>query len=145
MGAGRRTLLDHVVAWTIAVPFAAYGLISVAGFVSVLFSDPAAPHGGGYIPALVLGIGALYGAAATLQDEFGLFKSWRPSWTQGFVSAWYVGWTIVTIEWIVSDLRLGGPSYVSETAGPIAAVFGVFVLLPWLLTQVQGRSRRVRT
>jgi hypothetical protein len=145
MGAGHRTLVDHVIAWTIAVPFAVYGLISIAVFVSVLVSDPAAQHGGSYIPLLLLGIGAVYGAAATLQDEFGLINSWRPNWTQGFVLAWFGGWTIVTIEWVVSDLRRGGLSYLSETGGAIAAVFGLFVVLPWLLTQVRSRSRRARS
>jgi hypothetical protein len=131
-------------AWAIAVPVGVYGLISLSAFVAVLTRPPDAPRGGMYIPMLLLGIGAVYGAAATLQDEFAAIKSWRPSWSQGFGLAWFGGWTIVIIEWLIADLRTGGLTELRQSIGPVLAVFGLFVALPWILTSIRRRSRQAR-
>ena len=64
-----RTFVDHVIAWAIALPIGVYGLTSLAIYVAVLTRAPGTPRGGVTELFPLMGIAAVYGAVATLQNE----------------------------------------------------------------------------
>ena len=91
---------------------------------------------------LLLGLGLTYGALATLRDEYGIPRAWRPSLTQGFVVAWYGGWTALIVLGMVRELLDGGPGLVAKWLGGDVAAWFVLVGLPWILATLHDRRRR---
>jgi hypothetical protein len=91
---------------------------------------------------LLLGLFLTYGALATLRDEYGIPRAWRPSLTQGFVVAWYGGWTALIALGMVRELLDGGPGLVAKWFGGDIAVWFVLVGLPWILATLHDRRRR---
>src|SRR5438067_13187079 len=74
---------------------------------------------------LLLALGLTYGALATLRDEYGIPRAWRPSLTQGFVVAWYGGWSALIVLGVVRQL-IDGVLGLGESSlvGDIAVRFG---------------------
>ena len=94
---------------------------------------------------LLFGLGLTYGALATLRDEYGIPRAWRPSLTQGFVVAWYGGWTALIVLGMVRELIDGGLGLVAKWLGGDVAAWFVLVGLPWILATLHERRRRGAT
>jgi hypothetical protein len=91
---------------------------------------------------LPFGLGLTYGALATLRDEYGIPRAWRPSLTQGFVVAWYGGWSALIVLGMVRQMVEGGVGLVGKWLGGDIAVWFVLVGLPWTLATLHDRRRR---
>ena len=104
---------------------------------------PAATSNDGFTGLVLLfGLGLTYGALATLRDEYGIPRAWQPSLTQGFVIAWYGGWTALIVLGMVRELTEGGLGLVAKWLGGDIAMWFVLVGLPWILATLHDRRRR---
>ena|SRR5438094_108288 len=136
--ARERTLFDHLATWTLALFLGLMGLPVVIAIALAPFQDQ---PGGVPGPLLPAGLGLTYGAFATLRDEYGFPRAWRPSLTQGFVIAWYGGWTALIIVAFLHELIGGGPDLVGKSLGGYIAFWFVLVGLPWILATLHARRR----
>ena len=143
-GGHKRTLGDHVVTWALALFLGLFGVPAVFAFVIGPFQPrPEATVNDGFSSLyLLLALGLTYGALATLRDEYGIPRAWRPSLTQGFVVAWYGGWSALIVLGVVRQLIDGGFGLVEKSLGGDIAVWFVFVGLPWILATLHDRRRR---
>jgi hypothetical protein len=117
-------LLDHVLTWIVAVPLA---LMSFGLLIGPYLSQPAVRDGFDGT-ALFWAIAFGYGAAAVLQQQYGLIPTWRPRWSQGLGAVWFGGWTILLVLFIVRDLILYG--WVWDHQFPALVLGSLFVALP---------------
>jgi hypothetical protein len=136
--ARERTLFDHLATWTLALFLGLMGLPMVITIALAPFQQPGGVPG----PLLPAGLGLTYGAFATLRDEYGFPRAWRPSLTQGFVIAWYGGWTALIVLGMVRELIEGGLGLVGKWLGGDIAAWFVLVGLPWILASLHDRRRR---
>jgi hypothetical protein len=139
------TRADHVTTWAVVVIVAGYGTISLAAVIASLGPAPAGTSRHGF-PGLMIfqGIGAVYAAAAILQLEYGLIRSWRPGWGQGLGLVWFSGWTLLALAGLVSQLLIGGVLAAREFMGEAAIVLGLFVVLPWIVATLRSLFRHER-
>jgi hypothetical protein len=117
-------LVDHVLTWILAVPLA---LMSLGLLIGPYVSQPQV-HSGLSATALFWGIAFGYGAAAVIQQHYGLIPAWRPSWSQGLGVVWFGGWTILLVLYIVRDLILYG--WVWDHQFPALLLGSLFVAIP---------------
>jgi hypothetical protein len=122
-----------------AGPILVYALISLSAFFPLLTPAPGSVL---YAMVLIPGLGALYGAAAILQLQYQVVRSWRPAWGQGLAVAWVGGWLLFAVGSLIRALRRGGVDAVGESLGSWALVLGLFIVLPWTLAFFRTRSRR---
>jgi hypothetical protein len=143
-GGRKRTLGDHLVTWALALFLGLMGAPAVFAVVVEPFQPrPDATSNDGFTGlALLFGLGLTYGALATLRDEYGIPRAWRPSLTQGFVIAWYVGWTALIVLGMVRELIDGGLGLFAKWLGGDIAAWFVLVGLPWILATLHERRRR---
>ena len=138
-----RKFLDHVLAWLIALLFGLFGAPILIAVALTPFQPQTVGNPSGVTPILLpVGLGFTYGALATLRDEYGIPRAWRPSLTQGFVIAWYGGWTAVIVLGIVRNLTDGGPALVQKWFGGDLLFWFVLVGLPWILAEFHQRRSR---
>ena len=140
----KRTFLDHLGTWALALFL---GLIGVPAIFAMVVG-PFQPKPEGFANdgftelALLMGLGLTYGALATLRDECGIPRAWRPSLTQGFVVAWYGGWSALILLGMVRQMVDGGLALVGKWLGGDIAFWFVLVGLPWILATLHDRRRR---
>ena len=132
------TLFDHLATWILALFLGLMGLPVVIAIAIAPFQQQ---PGGVPGPLLPAGLGLTYAAFATLRDEYGFPRAWRPSLTQGFVIAWYGGWTALIVVAIVRNLIDGGPALVQKWFGSDLVFWFILVGLPWILATLHARRR----
>lgn len=138
-----RKLLDHLITWSIAWFLGLIGAPILIAVVLAPFQPQTAGNPGGVTPVLLpVGLGLTYGALATLRDEYGIPPAWRPSVTQGFVIAWYGGWSAAIALGVLRNLIDGGPALVQKWLGGDIVFWFVLVGLPWILATLHDRRRR---
>ena len=140
----RASFIDRVIAWVLALLLGMMGVPAVLAMVIAPFQpERAGTINDGFTGlSLLYGIGFTYGAAATLREEYGMPRAWRPSWTQGFVLSWYVGWTLLILLALARDLLRGGPELAAKWLGGGLIMWFILVGLPWLLATLHDRRRR---
>ena len=69
-------------------------------------------------------------------------RAWRPSFTQGFVVAWYGGWTALIVLGMMRELIDGGFALVGKWLGGDVVAWCILVGLPWMLATLHDRGRR---
>jgi hypothetical protein len=140
----KRTFLDNVATWALALLLGLLGVPAVIAMVVAPFqSHPVGTTSDGFTGlVLPLGLGLTYGALATLRDEYGVPQAWRPSLTQGFVFTWYVGWSALIVLGMVREFMDGGLGLVGKWLGGDVAFWFVLVGLPWILAKLHDRRRR---
>ena len=143
-GGRKRTLVDHVVTWALALFLGLMGVPAVFATVVGPFQSRQEGTINDGFTGLVLPFGLFltYGALATLRDEYGIPRAWRPSLTQSFVVAWYGGWTALIILGMVREMLDGGLGLVGKWLGGDIAAWFVLVGLPWILATLHDRRRR---
>src|SRR5438128_665900 len=140
----RKTLLDRALGLMLALFLGLMGVPTL--FVSVVGPFQRQPEGtanDGFTSLLFLqGLALTYSALATLRDEYGIPRAWHPSWTQGFVIAWYGGWSALIVLGMVREMLDGGLGLVGKWLGGDIAAWFVLVGLPWILATLHDRRRR---
>ena len=110
--------------WILAVPLA---LMSFGLLIGPYVSQPRVRDGFDGT-ALFWAIAFGYGAAAVIQQQYGLIPAWRPGWSQGLGAVWFGGWTILIEIFIVRDVFLYG--WVWDHQFPALLLGSLFVALP---------------
>ena len=138
----KANFIDRALAWIIALLLGLMGVpILVGTVIGFLQPESGWTIGGG--PLLLEGLALTYGALATLRQEYGIPRAWRPSLTQGFVITWYGGLSVVIVVALTRDLLRGGPEPVEDRLGGYVGFWFVLVGLPWILATLHDRRRRV--
>ena len=139
-GPRKAAFVDRALAWIIALLLGLMGVPILVGTVIGFFQPESGwTIGGG--PLLLEGLALTYGALATLRQEYGIPRAWRPSLTQGFVITWYGGWSVVIVVAFMRDPLSGGPELAARLEGYVAFWF-ILVGLPWILASLHDRRRR---
>ena len=119
--------------------------LSLAGVFASLGPAPEGSNRHGFPGLMVFqGLAALYAAAAILQFDYDLIRSWRPTWGQGLGLVWFGGWTLLMLTGLVSQFLAGGVPAAREFVGGAAIVLGLFVVLPWVIATLRALSRSER-
>ena len=142
-GPRKAAFIDRVLAWILALLVGLMGVPMVVGIVIGAFQPRVDGSSGGFTGLLLLeGLAFTYGALATLRQEYGVPRAWHPSWTQGFVLIWYLGWSALVITAVARDLATGGLELAGPRVGGAVTFWFVLVGLPWILATLHDRRRR---